>query len=165
MTKESDKVGERIKSALNVTLDAALLDYGTFLNSYADRMVPIFTGELRRTMKVTPDGHGSIIVSTGEGLKYAKTQYYSSLRHAGSLEKLEPITKMVRTQAKRLGWKLRTGLGDSSRYSMLYKLWRYFYNPNPMQAPMWYHRALSNRDIRKRLHRAFVGKYVSQVGK
>lgn len=149
---------DKIKRAIQASIDAALMEYGENVNSYANRFVPIHEGTLRRTMKVKKLGPGEIMVSTGDDTTpYARAQYSKSLRHAedgkGGL-----VSFQQQFSRGPLGKGRPKGTGEKAMYSRAYRLWRKYFKPQPLDAPEWYHRVLSDKDIRKRLRAAFVGK-------
>ncbi len=149
---------DKLKRAMQTAIDSALMEYGKNINSYAKRFVPIHIGTLRESMTVKSLGPGEIVVSTGNSdTPYAKVQYTKSLRHAedgkGGL-----ISFQQQFSRGPLGKGRPKGTGSEAMYSRAYRLWRKYFKPQPLEAPRWYHRVLSDPDIRKRLRAAFVGK-------
>lgn len=162
---------DKIRRAIQVKVDAALLEYGTYVNSYARRFVPIHLGTLRDSMKAELVGPGQVMLTTGNAKtkEYTKAQYYGvkqatkftpkgTMRHAGNRK--EGYTSFQQQFSKGIFGKGRqTGSGDKAMYSRAYRMWRKYFNPQPQQAAMWYDRVLSDKDIMRRLRNVFVGKF------
>ncbi len=146
------KMIARIKKQVNRLTKDALVAAATQVATEADKFVPIATGELRTTARVRKGKGLKAILSYGNAnVKYARIQYFRSLRHFMPSGKPAPIQSLPRGpglsgHANIYGRSYRQALKDGTLRRV----------PNGLE---WVDRSLKNVRARKRVVNAFVNFY------
>lgn len=147
---------ESINQAIEAKLIQALTNVAHLINAESVRFTPVYTGRLRRERQIRLSGSDKSVylVQSPQGsdsAKYAKYQYFNSLRHAGSLSKLEPVPA--------LDGKRKKGKGDKYIYNYRYRRALSLGMMSKMEAPRWFERALTDTKVMDRMRRVIKNSF------
>jgi len=144
-----------IKSAVNASARTALKLSAQELIRLSEPVVPVWTGKLRRTMRVKMEQGDVFVVAGDDTTPYAHRQYYSDLRHRGDVNKeLLDLTALYRDAG---GAKRRTGRGRKYLYARAYRLAIKNNAITKQQAPRWFERTIDKSETQQAMMDIFAG--------
>ena len=144
-----------IKSAVNTSALTGLKLAAQELIRLSEPIVPVWTGKLRRTMRVKVVQGDVFVVAGDDSTPYAHRQYYSDLRHRGDVNKeLLDLTALYRDAG---GAKRRTGQGKRYLYARAYRLAIKNNAITKQPAPRWFERTIEKPETQQAMTDIFAG--------